>query len=522
MAGSTESWVEVPGTVRDPLVEAADSGRWPEEDRIDVSILLRRSPSADSLSSMDELGSRPIARRQYLTREEFGARHSASSADIERVQEFARRYDLTLDEAQAVRRVVRLHGRASDVGRAFGTDLRRFSHPFTPYRGHRGPVRIPRDLAGIVVGVFGLDSRPQLRPHFRRNADPSAVGYSALTVAQAYSFPSGLTGAGGCVALLEFGGGFASTDLQTFFESLGMPTPNVVTVGVDGASNAPTGDPSGPDAEVELDIEIVGALAPAARIAVYFAPNTEQGFVDALTTAVHDPTNRPSVVSISWGNPEPSWSSAARSALESVVQEAATMGVTVLAASGDQGASDGEPPGVLTVDFPASSPYLVGCGGTRLELSGTTIVSEVVWNDLSEGEGATGGGVSEDFSMPSYQADAEVPDAPNGFAGRGVPDVAADADPDTGYAVFIDGQSAVLGGTSAVAPLWAALIARIGQALGKPLGYVNPLLYPAPASSTFHEITSGDNDGYSAGPGWNACTGLGSPQGTNLLTALRS
>jgi kumamolisin len=291
-------------------------------------------------------------------------------------------------------------------------------------------------------------------------------------------------------------------------------------VSVDGSSNAPTGDPSGPDAEVELDIEMAGAVAPDAKIVVYFAPNTDQGFVDALTTAVHDAAHQPGVVSISWGGPEESWANQTRNAFEAIAQDGAVQGVTILAASGDQGAPDGEPPGTLTVDFPASSPYAIGCGGTRLVLSGSSIVSEVVWNDLSEGEGATGGGVSEAFALPSYQDTASVPAAPNGFGGRGVPDVAGNADPETGYAVFVDGQSTVIGGTSAVAPLWAALIARLGQALGKPLGYANPLLYPANVAQTFREITRGNNDGYSAGPGWNPCTGLGSPDGSRLLSVL--
>lgn len=522
MVDRGETFVDLRGSLRPPWKGATVVGRWPGADRVDVSLLLRRSPSADLLPSMEEWGSRSLPLRQYLTREDFAARHAAGSSDVDRVREFARRHRLTVDEVHLVRRVVRLHGTASDVARAFGTELQRFSHPSTPYRGYAGPVRLPSDLSGIVTGVFGLDTRPQLRPHFRRNTDPSAVGHPAPTVAQAYEFPAGVTGAGECIALLEFGGGYSPSDLRAYFENLGVAAPQVVAVGVDGVGNAPTGDPGGPDAEVELDIEIAGALAPGATIAVYFAPNTEQGFVDAITTAIHDMTYRPSVVSISWGSPEPSWSDQARSAFESAIQEGATLGVTVLAASGDQGASDGEPSGTLAVDFPASSPYVIGCGGTRLNLSGTTIVSEVVWNDLSEGKGATGGGVSEDFPVPSYQSGADVPPAPNGYAGRGVPDVAADADPDTGYAVVVDGESSVLGGTSAVAPLWAALIALLGQSLGKSLGYANPLLYSAPASSSFREITSGNNDGYSAGPGWNACTGLGSPLGSSLLAALRS
>jgi kumamolisin len=196
------------------------------------------------------------------------------------------------------------------------------------------------------------------------------------------------------------------------------------------------------------------------------------------------------------------------------------MGVTVLAASGDSGSTDGSTDNTPNVDFPSSSPYVVGCGGTRLTLSGAKITAEVAWNELAAGEGATGGGVSGFFALPTYQQQAGVPKSPSGFVGRGVPDVSGDADPETGYNVIVDGSATVIGGTSAVAPLWAGLLARINQSLGKNVGYVNPLLYAAKSAATFHDITSGTNGTYSAGPGWDACTGLGSPDGTTLLVSL--
>ncbi|MGH9678550.1 MAG: S53 family peptidase [Candidatus Acidiferrales bacterium] len=230
---------------------------------------------------------------------------------------------------------------------------------------------------------------------------------------------------------------------------------------------------------------------------------------------------RPSIVSISWGGPENSWTAQARNTLNSACQDAATMGVTVFVASGDNGATDGSANGALTVDFPSSSPYVIGCGGTKLALSGNSIASETVWNELAQDEGATGGGISEVFAIPVFQNNAKVPSAPNGFQGRGVPDVAGDADPASGYAVLVDGESTVIGGTSAVAPLWAGLLARVNQLIGKPAGYLNPLLYAANVAATFNEITSGNNGGYSAGPGWNPCTGLGTPNGSRLLTALK-
>jgi len=464
----------------------------------------------------------PLSTRTYLSRSRFASLHGLRSGDVEKVRQFAEEASLEVGEVAAARRTMKLKGTPSDLARAFGIKLSRYQYHQGEFRSHDTPIQIPVPLTKAVVGVFGFDTRPLLRPHFRRNANPAATGYSIPTVGAAYRFPSGLTGSGVTVALLEFGGGYSLTDIEQFCSGIAVPTPSIVPVGVDGAANAPTGDPNGPDAEVELDIEMLSALAPGAKIAVYFAPNTEQGFVDALTTAIDDTTNRPSLVSISWGGPEASWSAQGLDALERSARDGALQGLTILAASGDQGASDGESSGTLSVDFPASSPFVIGCGGTRLTLSGDTIEAEVVWNDLSQGEGATGGGVSERFALPSYQTSAGVPAAPNGFVGRGVPDVAANADPETGYSVFIDGQPAVIGGTSAVAPLWAALIARYIQALSKSLGYTNPLLYPGNVESTFHQIVSGNNDGYAAGPGWNPCTGLGSPNGSALLTALES
>ena len=196
------------------------------------------------------------------------------------------------------------------------------------------------------------------------------------------------------------------------------------------------------------------------------------------------------------------------------------MGITIFAASGDDGATDGDPHGNLEVDFPASCPHMTGCGGTKLVLSASSIKSEVAWDELSEQEGATGGGVSQVFPLPAWQQNANVPKAPNKQTGRGVPDVAGDADPTTGYNVVVDGSGTVIGGTSAVAPLWAGLTALFNQSLGQPVGFLNPLLYSHGAAATFHDIVSGNNGGYTSAPGWDPCTGLGSPDGKKLLIAL--
>jgi kumamolisin len=231
------------------------------------------------------------------------------------------------------------------------------------------------------------------------------------------------------------------------------------------------------------------------------------------------------VISISWGGPESSWTTQALGALDQSFADAASLGVTVCVACGDNGSGDGVGDGRAHVDFPASSPHALACGGTRLEAARGSITAETVWNEATGG--ATGGGVSQVFDLPAWQQAAGVPTSANGDGrvGRGVPDVAGDADPTTGYQVRVDGREVTVGGTSAVAPLWAALVALLNQRRGTPLGQLNPELYAASAEQAFRDITVGSNalpgtPGYSAGPGWDACTGLGSPDGQALLTAL--
>jgi kumamolisin len=337
-------------------------------------------------------------------------------------------------------------------------------------------------------------------------------------VAQLYDFPTGFDASGQCIAIIELGGGYVVDDLDTYFQSLGIPAPEVTEVSVLGAKNSPGGDADG---EVMLDIEVAAAVAPNVKIVVYFAPNTDQGFVQAITDAAHDTVNKPSVISVSWGGPESVWRRANKTAMNNALRDASLLGVTVTVASGDNGSADGLSDGKQHVDFPASSPYVLACGGTRLQGSGSNISQEIVWNDGDNG-GATGGGISDFFPIPSYQAESNVPKSsnPGNFAGRGVPDVAGNADPVSGYEIRVDGQNTVVGGTSAVAPLWAGLIALFNQKLGSPVGFLNPLLYTSNLQGGFHDITQGNNGAFQAGTGWDACTGLGSPDGAQLLAAL--
>jgi len=505
--------VVVPGSERLPFPDATRIANVDPSERALVTVIVRpRQPLEPALQSMTV--NEPSA-RTYLDRSELAARYGAAVADVEAVERFALEHGLLVMEADLARRSVVLDGTLVALQRAFGVELGRYTRGDEAFRGRVGALSVPAALGAIITGVFGLDDRPQANAQFRRAVRPaagSAMSYTPLQIATAYNFPNGLDGSGQTVALIELGGGYTAADLDAYFAGLNLKTPNVVSVDVDGGKNGPAGDPHSADSEVLLDIEVAGSISPGARIAVYFAPNTDQGFLDAITTAIHDTANTPSIVSISWGGPEPRWTAQALKNFDDAFAAAAVLGVTILCAAGDNGSDDGVGDGNSHVDFPSSSPHVVACGGTRLTLNGTTIADETVWNN-GVGGGATGGGVSAAFAQPTWQAQAAVPPG-----GRGVPDVAGDADPQSGYIVRVDGATSVVGGTSAVAPLYAGLLARINQRAGKPAGFINALLYANPGA--FHDIVTGNNGAFKAAPGWDACTGLGSPDGTRIAAAL--
>lgn len=503
------------GSERLPIPNSQPAGLPDPNGLISVTLVLRRRP-----------GEMPKPGAERVSREEFANKYGADPADIPPLEAFAEANDLTVGDIDYARRTVQLTGTVANMSEAFSTKLFLAQAPEGLIRTRTGVLFVPVEIAAILTAVLGLDERPQAKTRFRRlfgRIGPMAAGdtsYTPNAIAKLYNFPSVGMGAGQTVAIIELGGGYKTADLTAYFNKLGITPPAVTAVGVDGGANLPAGDPNSADGEVLLDIEVVGAIAPKAKMAVYFAPNTDQGFLDAITTAIHDKLRKPSVISISWGGPESSWTDQSFQAFDQAFQDAALLGVTVCCASGDDGSADGVTDGAAHVDFPASSPHVLACGGTRLESSGSAITQETVWSHGS-GNGASGGGVSEKFPLPAYQAKAVVPVSvnPSAFKGRGVPDVAGDADPATGYQIHVDGRDGVFGGTSAVAPLWAALIALINEQEKKPVGFLNPILYSA-TGKPFHDITSGNNGAYSAKAGWDACTGLGSPNGQALLTLL--
>ena len=549
-------FVEISGSHREPLSGARRTADAPPDEKVRISVVVRRRPGAAS-HSVEPLSTSSDASRLEL-RQRLAEQRGADPREMAKVERFLRDAGLDVLSSDPATRIIAADGTVEQMSTAFGVSLGQYQTDEVTYRGREGAVHVPTDIADLVEAVLGLDDRPQARSHVKPGRDldegelpdpdseadaapgpaaaaraPAAKPLWATQVAKLYGFPKN-NGAGETIAILELGGGYTDADLAAYFTRAKInPAPTVEAVGVDQGSNQPGGDADG---EVLLDIEVAGSIAPGAKIVVYFADNSDRGFLDALTTAAHDTTHAPSVISISWGGPEAAWTTQARKAFDGALADAAALGVTVLAAAGDHGAADGGGDGQVYADFPASSPHIVACGGTTLVASRGKIASEVVWND-NDGW-ATGGGISSAFKVPAYQQDVTMPANLNGSGkpGRGVPDIAGNADSTSGYIVRVDGQWTVVGGTSAVAPLYAGLIAQLNQTLGRPVGALLPALYEIPAAdraNIFRDITTGNNSvpasqfgpattGYTAAAGWDACTGLGSVHGAALATRLQS
>jgi kumamolisin len=538
------SHLPLPGSHRPDCPQDRVLGAVPSDTAVEFTAILRRRA---------ELPSELVHGPRHITPDELADRYGADPADVELVRSVFATAGARVREVHGGSRRISATATASVVQRLFGVELHavRGAHPGTgrplEHRAHRGELRVPAALDGIVVAVLGLDDRPQARRYLHRPQHPALdeevdivfpppgvrtrrVSYTPPQLATIYGFPAA-DGVGHTAAILEFGGGFDPDDLSAYFRGLGLEPPQVTAVGVDGMANAAEPDPDGDDGEVALDIEVLGALVPKASILVYFSKFSDKGWVDAVSQAAHA-TPTPTVLSISWGQTEESWTPAARSAVDAAFADAAALGITICVAAGDRGSGDGDqPPGnplsTAHVEFPAASPHVLAVGGTTLHADPETgvVQSETVW-DVNDATDATGGGVSAVFGLPQWQTGVGVPSCPGtARSGRGVPDVAAVADGNTGYSVRLHGASVTIGGTSAAAPLWAALVCRYAQLLGTRFGLLQPAIYCGAAAGEqapgMRGITVGDNGAYRAGPGWNACTGLGVPRGVMLLSVLR-
>jgi kumamolisin len=543
----TKKTIPIRGSNKKALAGASVVGPAPKDEWVEVTVRVRpRNPLPDRKDMLRA----SAAPTPIISHEQFDKQYGSTEKDFAAIRKFAKAHDLTVGRESSSRRTVILGGTVENLNKAFHVSLNSFVYPDGTYRGRTGQIHIPSELGDIIEGVFGLDNRPVARRRSPSRASASASSNGAqpfdpVQVASLYNFPGSFDGTGQTIGIIELGGGYRPDDLKTYFQGLGQTVPTVIPVSVDGGTNSPGQDA---DDEVALDIDVIGRCAPGARLVVYFTPDaSDDSFLDAITKAVHDTEYNPSVISISWGGTESGGTQVFQQQFDDALQAAAMLGITVCAASGDNGAAN-DPPrlwrGEAQVNFPASSPFALACGGTRLISTGASIAEESVWNqhkaefDQSTGPdgsfGATGGGVSQFFPLPAYQSNANVPASvnPGGKRGRGVPDVTGDGDSASGYNIYFDGSKAVVGGTSAVAPLWAALIARFNQKLGGRVGFINPQIYALPPNSgAFNDIVVGDNKcsyqnfnnvGYTAGPGWDACSGLGSPNGSALANLLKA
>ncbi|MGT2476635.1 S53 family peptidase [Paraburkholderia terrae] len=530
-------YVPLPGSQKNVLPDSRPAGPIDPSTPASVTVRLRSMDDPATLvQKAYELANTPLQDRKYLTHEELANQHGASKEDLDRIEQFAQQHDLRVVHRSAAERAVVLQGRLGDLLGAFHADVQMYHHAAGTYRGRRGEISLPQELSDIVTGVFGFDTRPKHRAPYRQksaahNGPGNGNGLAATEFAKRYNFPQQLDGTGQTIAIIELGGGYRRSDLVAFFKEIGVPTPQVSSVSIDHAGNHPS-TPDSDDGEVMLDIEVAGAVAPKAKYVVYFAPNVgDQGFLDAISAAIHDSERKPAVISISWGSPEVSTDQQGLNAYHELFAAAASLGITVCAASGDHGTANldaGHWDGKIHVNHPACDDLVLGCGGTQI-----TGGKDIVWNDdtpfdvnVQGGGGwATGGGVSAAFPVPAYQKNAGIDPVSidSGTAGRGVPDIAMSA---TNYFTRVDTSEGPSGGTSAVAPLMAALVAQLNQGKGKNVGFLNPFLYANASKGIFNDVTSGTNaikntiKGYQAANGWDACTGLGTPDGTAILNHL--
>lgn len=461
---------------------------------------------------------------QRFGREELAAeRRRILKRPVAQVRKFAQRHGMKVLDVDFRRRLVKLRTKVVDAERAFTTRLRLIEHAGDTCHCPTRKPRLPSPLSKIAHAVVGLDTRSKLgnlRSHAASN------GSNALfpsEVARLYGMSTSGRGAGQCIAIIEPAGGYDRTDLAAACVAMNLPVPQIRDINVGAGRNRSGADPQA-DKEVALDIQVVAAVAPEAHIAVYFTERSEAGLVAGVVEAAHDTNNRPNVIIITWGEPETFWQPEARKAFDAALQDAMRLGITVVATAGDDLARERMDDGKVHVNYPASSPYVLGCGGTRITLdtANSKIMDEVVWN---EGLRGTGGGISDAYAVPAFQRETPLPVSLNdGKRRRGVPDVAAAAAEANGYRIVLGGRETVSGGTSAVAPLWGAFIALLNEQRGKSLGFINSRLYTQP--QLLKPITSGNNAdilsnmGYSAGNGWSACTGLGSPRGAAIIAAL--
>ncbi|MFC0438971.1 protease pro-enzyme activation domain-containing protein [Kutzneria buriramensis] len=503
-AAATQPLVSVPDNTSPALAHSQRDGALDANTKMSVSVALKLRNSSE-LDKFIADASNPHSPNhgKFLTTAQFNDRFAPTQSSVDSVSTYLRSQGLTVDKVSANRQVVTVDGTAAQLQTAFGTSMGRYTDTaqHRDFYANDSAPQLPANVAAVVQGVVGLDNHAVKHTNNTNKRKPNAPsGYNPTQLRGAYDTGSLGTGSGQSVALWEFDG-YQASNISTYDKQFSLSSSAPKTVSVDNANY--DSQPGQGQGEVELDIEIVQAMAPAASTYVYEAPNSDQGEIDMANQIASD--NKVSVVSISWGSCEPDTTQSAITSTSNAIKQATAEGISFFSASGDDGSKDctrsQTGSGVDAVDYPASDPNVTGVGGTHLTVSGNAYGSETAWS-------GSGGGTSTVFDTPSWQA---------GVGGkRTVPDVSADADPNSGYAIYSAGAWQVYGGTSCAAPMWAGLAALIGTKLGA----ANQALYGLKGTG-FHDVTSGSNGTFKAGTGYDQVTGWGSYDGAKLAAALK-
>ncbi len=526
-----------------------------------LSLWLRMKPGHPPLPDDEYWAKTSFKERKYLTRGEFADIYGADEEDLKALEKFAALHNLKVVEKSASKRTVVVSGTAVQFNEIFKAGITYYETGGKRYHANTNEIHLPNELSAIVTHIFGMDNRPVST---RLSSPGTTAPLTPAQVAALYNFPAN-SAEGQTIGVLEFAGGYRiddqgkPTDIDSFFNGQGLIASKVVPVLKDGAINDQNAESTGgiswivelnASYEIALDIDVAASVAQQATIVVYFGANNSFGWQDLIWAAINDEVNNPSILSISWGGAEDvSWAPRDLGAISLLFQQASLMGITVLAASGDAGANSGVHDGLPHVEYPASDHWVTACGGTVISNVNDGHFSENTWNNRENaGEiglvgGATGGGISKIFSRPYWQiTEGSAIDEflVNPFTMRGVPDIAGNASPASGYNIIAQDGVATIGGTSAVAPLYAGLVAVMNARLGYRLGFINPYLYQAKLANplALRDIADGISNGLLCykeinGPqppydivfcpgfesvnGWDACTGLGVINGMEFL-----
>jgi len=554
---SSVNFVALPGSERPLAPGAVLLGPADPASTVQLTLIVRPQPGSEPLPSLDYWQKAPLGNRRYPSVEEFADKYGAAQSDLDAVASYARSQGLSVLEVNAARRSVVVCGTALQVNAAVRIQLNRYRTPVptsrrrrtgvqaqnaSVHRGFEGQAHLPEDVAPLVLAILGLDNRKL--GGVNNDDPPNVLPVSTPTIAQLYNFPN--TGAADqTIGIFSGGGNYLPSDVTSYFASLPagyqtVPTLVDVNLTVDGTTfsnnTSAVGTQNG-DYEIGQDIQLTATIAQGATIAIYHSEDTEDGYLAWLNAAVLPNAGQPtpSVLTNSWllSRDDQNLGSMVLDTLSNAFAAAAARGITVFIALGDSGSNDSVGDQKPHVQYPGSDPWVTSCGGTtvgNVQNGPPLTFQEVAWSESDIGEGATGGGVSAYFKSPPYQTAAGITGATDSggttHSGRAVPDVAANASPVSAYSgIQIGGSSFGGNGTSAVAPLYAGLFAVINQAFGQQMGFINPLIYQL-GESLFSDITVGNNDSgngtpyFSAGPGWDACTGLGRFDGTKLVNGI--